>query len=213
MKTITLALFALSAILPSASFAEVETCSHFKSQRDALIKQADLGSSAFYQSEKVFTQFCTEYRISEDCHNILDLMAKNLSFKQFEITVQFYLRGAYLNGYMNSREEVSFSGLVETMYAGLLTNNDSIKKALPIEKKMNAMKCYEVKDLSALTDTALISASKQGKTGVCTVATVKGGKFKVLVKGEDYPLEGVTYTSISELAQSLKEALDTGLCF
>lgn len=213
MKRLFLAVLALCANLTTPAFAANETCSALTKEDNALIQNAAKGMSAYREGEKIFIPFCAEFEINSDCQDILDLLGKKLSQTDFAAKVDPMKRSAYSAGSMNGKEAMAFSGLVDTMYNGFMTNIYSLRKTGPTEKQMAAKKCSEVAKLIALSDTALISASKQNKTGVCTVASVKGGKFKILVKGETYPLDGVTYPSMTELAKGLKEVLDSAQCF
>ncbi len=76
-------------------------------------------------------------------------------------------------------------------------------------------KCETVAALIAKSDTELLLAMKKGETGHCAIAAFRSQNeqhYKVTLSGEDYPLPGVSYSTVEEVSKTLREALDGGSC-
>lgn len=202
--------------LMQTTLASAETCSNLQKAANADLASAQKATAAFNDGfNRVFVPFCQEFRTASACNGIIALINRNPHNAQFSAEYAPLLNAAIRQGSMNSREANAFDGLVITIrnnhYTAKILRAESAKKVA----QMNTQKCTSILTFTAMTDVALVAESAKDKVGHCKVIAKKvqgRNEYILSVSGEDYPIKGVTYASIAEVATALREALDAGSC-
>ncbi len=192
--------------------SHAETCTVLTQAQANANSTANSAGIAANKGIDVLIQFCSEFRINSQCSSISSVYDKKLDKTQFQNAVASLKSEAIREGAMSAKEALAFTNLVDSVYGQIMTRLYAMRSLGSIQKQLAAQNCTAVNALLSLTDTALLSASQQGKTGVCNVVTTKSGKFKVTVAKKDYPMTGITYQSLTEVSGALREALDSAHC-
>lgn len=211
MKVLFLVLF-FAAITDSAMAAN--TCTAFQKSGNAELAAKNRNLNAYSEGWNVFAQFCSGFGIVSTCNKIAPHLAGDAYNAAFSSAVNPLISEAIRAGDMSTKEANAFSDLVITLRNQHYSAKLSQDEANRITVEMNKQNCGKILTLLALSDSALLSSSSQGKTGKCKVAVKSGSTnvYKILVNGKTYPIEGVTYKGMPAVTTALREALDSSVC-
>lgn len=215
MKTFSVLTILVSLVGLQTTSALAESCTALskKSDTNARIASADLSNySAGYRGP--FLNLCAAADISATCAKIGSLIERDLSDVDF-MNAYLPLLKIALEDLDDLKSRTAFNDFVMYLQGLHQTAKRANNNIGAIAKVMNTQKCGAILPLMKMTDVALVSDSAKDKTGQCKVLAIKvSGKteYVLSVAGEDYPIKGVTYSSIPEVAKSLREALDAGSC-
>ena len=212
MKTTTLL---ATLITLQTGLASAATCS-------------DLKKTAAFDDRNA-TKLMSEFNIGSQSHMFPICRALNIDgvcTQLYSAITQISDDDAFTNAFlplfktaiedMDQQTRLVFRDLVVTLRDSYTTANRLAADASKTRNTMKAQKCDSILGLMKMTDAVLVSESANSKIGHCKVIPTKVSgrtEFVLSVAGEDYPIKGVTYASIPEVAKSLREALDSGSCF
>lgn len=215
MKTSPILTLLVTSLSLQVTSALAETCSSLnkESNTNAAVASKSLSNySAAYKG--ALLPICSAYGISSECAQIDTLISKDLDDNKF-MTGYIPLLKAALEELDDLRIRTTFNDLVMTLRNQHYNAKISKDNVAVITKMMATKKCGSILTFMNMTDVALVSESAKDNAGKCKVIAVKISghtEYVLSVAGEDYPIKGVTYPSIPEVAKSLREALDAGSC-
>ena len=190
-----------------------DKCSTLQSNRNAASASVQSGHTDFNKAAVVWNNFCTGFKIQTECLQMLSIM-NEVSPETYNAKALPILKSAARHAYMNSRELGAYKGLADTLRDSNLSIEYWKKKSSELSAKLVSTKCDKALGFIAMSDTALISkAAQKDAIGSCQVVPLKNSdKYSILISDVAYPIAGATYSSISEMAAALREAVDAGLC-
>lgn len=196
----------------STSFAQAEPCSAIQSSINTTQRSITKLNSAMIQQKAAYLQFCQTFRAGNACYSMDSLFGT----ENFNSQAPALLRAAVKKGGMDQRESSAYVGLAFGVQELSLVLDSQRETKRVFEQKFTTQGCAKIIALSGKTDNELVAGSVRGETGKCKVGAIKVQNethYEIKVGADVYPLPGVSYSTISETANALRDAVDAGSCF
>ena len=203
----------LSAVSFSAN-AE-DRCSTLQNDLNTASRNTKDFRRRFNETATVWNDFCSGFRITEVCTKMLSVMGEP-EVGMYEYKSRALFNSAARMGRMSVRELNSYKSLTKVLRDLNSSEVNSKRVSASLSAKIISTKCDKALSFMSMTDTALVSkATQKGAIGLCRIVSPKNSaKYSVLVNEVVYPSPGTSYSIISifEMAETLRKALDAGLC-